>query len=65
MLPLRALLALLCAASLASCGDKVPESEAAKKLGAQPRQVIDKAAADVQKALQQGAERRSDAEKKD
>lgn len=62
---LRALLPVVLAAALAACGDKLPESEAAKKLGQQPRQVIDKAAGEVNKALQQGAERRQEAEKKD
>jgi hypothetical protein len=62
---LRALLPVVLAAALAACGDKPPESEAARKLGQQPKQVIDKAAAEVNKALQQGAERRQEAEKKD
>ena len=50
---------------LAGCGDKLPESEAAKKLGQQPKQIIDKAAADVNKALQKGVEARQEAEKKE
>ncbi len=58
----RAALPVLLAAALAGCGDKVPQSEAAKKLGSQPKQVVDKAAADVNKALQQGAERRQEAD---
>ncbi len=61
----RAVLPVLLAAALAGCGDKAPESEAAKKLGSQPKQAVDKAAADVGKALQQGTERRQEAEKKE
>ena len=53
------------AVALVGCGDKVPESAAAKKLGEQPRQIIDKAAGDVNKALQKDAERRQEAEKKE
>ena len=47
----------------ASCS-KLPESETAKKIGSQPKQVIDNASADVNKALQQGTERRQEADKK-
>ena len=47
------------------CGDKTPESEAAKKLGQQPKQMVDKATTDVNKALQQGVEQRQQAEKKE
>ena len=58
------LLPLLVAALLmAGCG-KVPESGAAKKIGEQPKQVVDKAAADVGKALQQGADARREADEK-
>jgi len=53
------------AAALAGCGDKVPESAAAKKLGEQPRQIVDKVTGDVNKALQKDAERRQEAEKKE
>ena len=42
---------------LAACGDRVPESEAANKLGEVPRRTEEKARQDVTKALQQGAER--------
>ena len=54
----------LCAAALAACGDKVPESAAAKKLGNAPKEIIDKASTDAAKAVQQGAERTSDADAK-
>lgn len=49
---------------IAGCGDKVPESKAAKDLGNVPRQVIDKAASGASSALQQGAERTREEDKK-
>lgn len=61
---MRALFAVAAFAVLAGCGDKVPQSEASKKLGDQPKQVVDKAAVDTTKALQQGADRSADADKK-
>ncbi len=61
---MRTLLAVAAAFAIAGCGDKVPQSEAAKKVGDQPKQVIDKTAGDAAKALQQGAERTADADKK-
>ena len=39
---------------LAACGDKVPESEAAKRLGQQPKQTIDRVTTNVGNAMQQG-----------
>ena len=51
--------ALAIAAALAGCGDKVPESQAAKRVGDQPKQTVNKATEDVTKALQQGAAERS------
>ena len=51
------LLLIVVAVGLTSCS-KIPESETAKKIGSQPKQVIDKASADVNKALSQGAEKR-------
>ena len=50
--------------SFAGCG-KTPESETAKKIGAQPKQIIDQVTTDVNKALQKDAERRQEAEKKE
>jgi len=38
----------------AACGDKVPESEAAKRLGQQPKQTVDRVTTNVGKAMQQG-----------
>jgi hypothetical protein len=43
---------------------KIPESDAAKKVGEQPKQVIDKASADVGRALQQGEDARRAAEER-
>ncbi len=48
-------IAVLCL--LAACGDKAPQSEAAKKIGNIPKQTVDKASAGVNDALKQGAER--------
>ena len=42
---------------LSGCGDKVPQSEAAKKIGSIPKQTVDRAAERTKDALQQGAER--------
>ena len=44
---------------------KMPESETAKKVGEQPKQIIDKVTADVNKAIQKDLERRQEAEKKE
>jgi Sec-independent protein translocase protein TatA len=55
------LLILAAAIALTGCS-KLPESEAAKKLGAQPKQVIDKAADDVTKSLQAGSQSQQDSE---
>ena len=45
------------------CGDKVPESSEARRIGEAPKQVIDKASADITKAVEQGVARSSDGEK--
>jgi hypothetical protein len=39
---------------LAACGDKIPESEAAKRLGQQPKKIVDRVTTDVGRAMQQG-----------
>ncbi len=54
---------LLLLACLAACS-KLSESEEAKKIGNMPKQTIDKAQADVGKALQQGEERTREADQK-
>ena len=43
--------------ALAGCGDKVPESETAKQIGAAPKQAVDRATRGVNEALQKDAER--------
>jgi hypothetical protein len=57
MNPKAMLVLALATLPLVGCGDKVPESETAKQIGAAPKQTVDKAAADVTKALDQGAQR--------
>ena len=56
---------LALAAVLAACGDKVPESQAAKAAGEQPKQLLNKVESDVSKSLQKGMEQRIQAEKKE
>jgi hypothetical protein len=51
------------ALALAGCGDKVPQSEAAKKIGDIPKQTIDSAKAGVGKAMELAPQRLE--EKKD
>ncbi len=53
-------IALAC--TVAACGDKTPQSESAKQVGAAPKQIVDKAAGEVGKAVEQGAERTRQAE---
>ena len=43
--------------ALSGCGDKVPQSEAAKKIGDIPKQTLDGAKAGVGKAMDAGAQR--------
>ena len=50
-------LLVLVALSLAGCGDKVPESKAARDVGSAPKQTVDKAAAGVGDAMDKAAER--------
>jgi hypothetical protein len=49
---------------VAACGDKVPESKAAKDVGNIPKQTIDRATTGVDSAIQQGADRIREEEKK-
>jgi hypothetical protein len=51
------LLCCLTLTVLAACGNKVPESEAAKEVGNIPKQTIDKATTDLNANLQKGADR--------
>ena len=48
---------------ITGCGDKIPESSLARKAGAAPKQVVDKATGDVANAIEQGAARSSDGDK--
>ena len=50
---------------LISACSKTPESETAKKIGEQPKQLIDKVTTDLNKAMQKAAEQRQEAEKKE
>ncbi|GEM_PF-1382242 len=50
--------------SIAGCGDKVPESEAAKRVGNIPKQTLDKVQGDLDQAAQKDAERARDADDK-
>lgn len=45
---------------LVACGDKVPQSEAAKRVGSAPKELIDKASTDAARAVQQGEQRTRD-----
>ena len=61
---MRTALCLVCAALLAACGDKTPESEAAKEVGRVPKQTVDRAADRATQAIEQGAARNREAEEK-
>ena len=39
---------------VAACGDKVPESEAARRIGQQPKKMVDSVSRKVGEAMQQG-----------
>jgi hypothetical protein len=54
---MRRLAVLTLALLAAACGDKVPQSEAARKIGSVPKQTVDRAAERTTDALKQGAER--------
>ena len=47
---------------LGACADKVPQSQAAKRVGDVPKQVVDKAITDTAKAMKQGAGRNREPE---
>ena len=55
---------MLCVSVMTACGDKVPESRAAKEIGNVPRQAVDRATSGVDSAIQQGADRIREEEKK-
>ncbi len=53
---------LVCCLALAAAG--CGESESAKRLGAQPKQTVDRVTTDLDKAMQQEAQRMREAEEK-
>ena len=61
---MRAALLIACVALASACGDKTPESESAKEVGRMPKRTVDRAGANVTKALEQGAARNREAEEK-
>lgn len=58
-------MAAAAALGLGGCGDRTPQSEAARKIGEQPKQLLNQVETDVNKALQKGMEQRQQAEKKE
>ncbi len=58
------ILCCVCLMVMAGCGDKTPESKAAKEVGNIPKQTIDKATNDTNAALQKGMERDKKADEK-
>jgi hypothetical protein len=61
---MKTLAAALVLACLAGCGDKVPESAAARKVGAAPKQAMDATVNTATKALEQGESATRDAVQK-
>jgi hypothetical protein len=61
---MRKLPVLLLIAFAAACGDKVPESKAAREIGNIPKQTIDKAASGIDAAAQQATDRFKEEDKK-
>ena len=56
MSTLRAISLLTAALVLSSCGDKVPESEAAKRIGQQPKKTVDGVSSKVNNLMQQSGQ---------
>ena len=61
---MKAILVVCMLMCLTACGDKVPESKAAKELGNIPKQTLDKATTGVDQALTKGAENLKQADEK-
>jgi hypothetical protein len=61
----RLIFSLVLLAVVAACGDKVPESEEAKKIGNIPKQTIDRAQANLDAAMKAGVERDKKADEKE
>ncbi len=54
----------ICFAALSACGDKVPESKAAKEVGNVPKQTVDRAVSGTENAMQKSDDRNKDEDKK-
>jgi hypothetical protein len=54
----------LCLIILAACGDKVPESKAAKEVGNIPKQTMDKAVSGTEDALKKSEDRNKSEDQK-
>ena len=61
---MKSIVAISLLVCLAACGDKVPESKAAKDVGNIPKQTVDKATIGVNQALTQNADKLKEAEEK-
>lgn len=61
---MRRVLTLVAWSLLVACAEKVPESKAARDLGNIPKQTIDQASTGVDAAIQRGADRIKEEEKK-
>ena len=61
---MKAILVFSVLLGVVACGDKVPESKAAKELGNIPKRTIDKVATGVDQALAKGAEKTREADEK-
>ena len=60
----RIVLCCIVAAALAACGNKTPESQAAKDVGNIPKQTLDKAVSGTEAALQKGEDRNKSEDQK-
>ena len=58
------LMTILALGLIAACGDKVPESKAAKDLGNVPKQTIDRVSTGIDSSIQKGADRAREEAKK-
>jgi len=61
---IKSLLLCACVLLLSACGDKVPESKAAKEVGNIPKQTLDKAVSGTENAMQKSDERNKSEDKK-
>jgi predicted small lipoprotein YifL len=60
----KAVASLLIFIALAACGDKVPESKAAKDVGNIPKQTLDKAVSGTENAMQKSEDRNKSEDQK-